>query len=136
MVWGSWAPQIEILSHEAIGGFVTHCGWNSILESMWFGVPVIPWPLYSEQHLNEFLLVKEIHTAISLEFDRKNKGFVAAMELKRAIRQLMDAGSEEGRKVRDRSAEMKSACRKAVQMEGVSYIHLQKLAKDLLQLGN
>ena len=44
-----WAPQVAILSHPAIGGFVSHCGWNSILESLWFGVSIAAWPLYVEQ---------------------------------------------------------------------------------------
>ncbi|XVF71126.1 hypothetical protein PTKIN_Ptkin12aG0010700 [Pterospermum kingtungense] len=44
-----WAPQVAILSHHAIGGFVSHCGWNSMLESIWFGVPITTWPLYAEQ---------------------------------------------------------------------------------------
>ncbi|KAJ3687321.1 hypothetical protein LUZ61_016485 [Rhynchospora tenuis] len=131
LVWPSWAPQIDILSHQAIGGFVTHCGWNSILESLWFGVPMIPWPLYAEQHLNAFMLVNEIHVAVKLEVDRKNKGFVSAMDLKQAIKQLMDPGSEEGIRTRVRVEEMMSACRKAVQRGGVSSVYLQKLAAEL-----
>ncbi|XP_078149753.1 malvidin galactosylase UGT88C3-like [Carex rostrata] len=136
MVWPTWAPQIDILSHQAIGGFVTHCGWNSILESLWFGVPMIPWPMYAEQHLNAFQLINEMHVAVALEFDRKNKGFVTATKLERAIKQLMEAGSEEGRRARVRAEEMKLACRKAVQREGVSYVHLQKLARELGKIGN
>lgn len=44
-----WAPQTSVLSHPSLGGFVSHCGWNSTLESIWFGVPVAAWPLYAEQ---------------------------------------------------------------------------------------
>ncbi|CDP09594.1 unnamed protein product [Coffea canephora] len=44
-----WAPQIEVLAHEAVGGFVSHCGWNSTLQSLWNGLPVARWPLYAEQ---------------------------------------------------------------------------------------
>ncbi|KAJ1704299.1 hypothetical protein LUZ63_004078 [Rhynchospora breviuscula] len=131
LVWPSLVPQIDILSHEAIGGFVTHCGWNSCLESLWFGVPMVAWPFYfSEQHLNAFQLVNEMHVAVALEIDRK-EGFVRANELQRAIKCLMDEGSEEGRSVRKKAEEIKLACRKAVEVGGVSYVHLQNLAKEL-----
>lgn len=113
---------------------MTHCGWNSILESLWFGVPMIPFPIYAEQHLNAFQLVNVMHVAVSLEFHEKDMGFVTATELERAIKRLMDAGSVEGQRVRDRAEEMKLACRKAVQREGVSYVNLQKLVGELDKL--
>ena len=43
-----WAPQAQVLAHQATGGFVSHCGWNSTLESIYFGVPIATWPLYAE----------------------------------------------------------------------------------------
>ncbi|KAJ3708797.1 hypothetical protein LUZ61_012502 [Rhynchospora tenuis] len=130
LVWPSLVQQTDILSHEAIGGFVTHCGWNSCLESLWFGVPMVAWPIYSEQHLNAFQLVNEMHVAIAMEIDRK-EGFVSAKELERAIKCLMDEGSEEGRSVRKKTEEIKLACRKAVEVGGVSYVHLENLAIEL-----
>ncbi|CAL5339684.1 unnamed protein product [Camellia sinensis] len=48
MVCG-WAPQTTVLGHAAVGGFVSHCGWNSILESLWVGVPIVTWAMYAEQ---------------------------------------------------------------------------------------
>jgi UDP:flavonoid glycosyltransferase YjiC (YdhE family) len=56
IIW-NWAPQLLILDHPSTGGIVTHCGWNSILESLNAGLPVITWPMLSEQFFNEKLLV-------------------------------------------------------------------------------
>ncbi|CAA2981083.1 anthocyanidin 3-O-glucosyltransferase 2-like [Olea europaea subsp. europaea] len=55
-----WAPQVAILSHPSVGGFVSHCGWNSTLESVWCGVPIAAWSMYAEQHTNAFELVKDL----------------------------------------------------------------------------
>ncbi|KQK15744.1 anthocyanidin 3-O-glucosyltransferase 2 [Brachypodium distachyon] len=137
MVWPAWAPQKEILSHAAVGGFVTHCGWNSVLESLWFGVPMLPWPLYGEQHLNAFELVAGVGVAVvALGADRKEKkgSFVEAVELERAVRSLMGGGSsEEGTKAREKAAEMRAACRKAVDEGGSSRAALQRLVREILE---
>ncbi|KAG5574898.1 hypothetical protein H5410_055032 [Solanum commersonii] len=52
MVLKKWAPQTTILQHTSIGGFVSHCGWGSLTESMKFGVPVIAMPMYHDQPIN------------------------------------------------------------------------------------
>lgn len=131
MVWPSWAPQIEILSHRAVGGFVTHCGWNSCLESLWFGVPMLPWPLYAEQHLNQVEMVRDLEVAVGLKVDRKNANFVAAEELERGLRCLMGGLGEEEKRVRAKVREMSLASRKAIEEGGSSYMNLKKLVKDL-----
>nr|WIW42663.1 UDP-glycosyltransferase [Nicotiana tabacum] len=89
-----WVPQFKVLSHEAIGGFVSHCGWNSILESIWCGVPIATWPLHSEQQVNAFQLVKEIGTAVEITLDyceRRSKDDppITAQIIEKAIRELM-----------------------------------------------
>ncbi|KAL2893542.1 Crocetin glucosyltransferase 3 [Bienertia sinuspersici] len=55
-----WAPQLEILRNEATGGFLSHCGWNSVMEGLREGVPIIGWPLAAEQAYNSKMLVEEM----------------------------------------------------------------------------
>nr|CAD1824062.1 unnamed protein product [Ananas comosus var. bracteatus] len=60
----SWAPQVRVLAHAATGGFFSHCGWNSTLESAVHGVPMIAHPLYAEQYTNAVLLTEVVGIAI------------------------------------------------------------------------
>ncbi|CAI0397603.1 unnamed protein product [Linum tenue] len=85
-----WAPQTIILAHKAVGGFVSHCGWNSTLESLWFGVPMATWPMYAEQKLNAFLLVHELEIATEIKIDYRNGEIVTAEEVERGVRRLME----------------------------------------------
>ncbi|KAL6907394.1 hypothetical protein ACP4OV_002433 [Aristida adscensionis] len=132
LVWPKRAPQKEILAHAAVGGFVTHCGWNSILESLWFGVPMVPWPCAAEQHYNAFALVAAMGVAVAMEVDRKRNNFVEAVELERAVKALMDGG-EDGRKAREKAVEMKDKCRTAMEEGGSSSLSLQRLAQTLVE---
>ena len=100
----TWAPQVGVLRKESVGGFVTHCGWNSVLEAVVAGVPMVAWPLYAEQHLNRNVLVNDMKMAIELE-QREDDGFVSGVELERRVRELME--SEQGRELREKSWKMR-----------------------------
>ncbi|XP_073128814.1 baicalein 7-O-glucuronosyltransferase-like [Henckelia pumila] len=118
----SWAPQKEVLRHDSVGGFVTHCGRSSALESVSFGVPMICWPLYAEQKLNRVFMVEEMKVALRL--DMADDGFVTAAELEKRIRELME--SENGNGVRRRVADMKNAGKAAAENGGSSVVDLEK----------
>ncbi|XP_051121629.1 hydroquinone glucosyltransferase-like [Andrographis paniculata] len=105
-----WAPQAQILGHEATGGFLTHCGWNSTLESVVNGVPMIAWPLYAEQRMNAVMLVEEVKVALRPRED--GDGVVGRAEVARAVKGLMEG--EEGKGIKNRMRALKNAAATAV----------------------
>ncbi|KAK8656079.1 hypothetical protein V6N13_108638 [Hibiscus sabdariffa] len=119
----SWAPQVAVLNHDAIGGFVTHCGWNSVLESVCAGVPMVAWPLYAEQRFNRVLLVQEMK--IALPMVESETGFVDSSEVEKRVRELME--SEQGHLVRERTIATKDAAMAAMREGGSSRLALAKL---------
>ncbi|KAE8703905.1 Pectinesterase [Hibiscus syriacus] len=79
-----WAPQVAILGHPATGGFVSHCGWNSTLESIWFGVPMAAWPLKADQHMNSLTMVRELGLAVEIKTDYSiNDGEIEIVKAKK-----------------------------------------------------
>ncbi|KAF8041719.1 hypothetical protein BT93_A0351 [Corymbia citriodora subsp. variegata] len=129
-----WAPQVAILGHQAIGGFVSHCGWNSTLETIWFGVPVAAWPQYAEQQLNAFELVVELSLAVEIKMDyrrdlAKGSNFVTANEIEGGIRKLMEG--EEARERRKKVKEASEKSRKALMEGGSSYLSLARFIEDV-----
>ena len=126
MVVKTWAPQVAVLRHQSVGGFVSHVGWNSVLEAVVAGVPMVAWPLHAEQFLNKAVLVENMKMAIGVE-QRDGDGLVSGAELERGIKQLMD--SEEGRALRERTRKMRDMAAEAWEEKGSSTTALGKLAQ-------
>ncbi|KAL6581877.1 hypothetical protein OROMI_005891 [Orobanche minor] len=97
---GKWAPQTKILAHPSIGGFVSHCGWSSITESMYFGVPVIAMPMNSEQPLNARLVVE---AGFGVEVEKDANGHYVGEEVAKAINKVMVVEKELYEGMRDRA---------------------------------
>ena len=133
-----WAPQLLILSHPAMGGFLTHCGWNSSLEGVCAGLPMITWLLFADQFYNEKFVVQVLKIGVSLgaEFalnwgEEEKFGVVMKREeFKRAIDQLMDEG-EAGQERRKRARELGEMAKSAI--EGSSYLNMKFLIQDVMQ---
>ncbi|KAL3753176.1 hypothetical protein ACJRO7_000559 [Eucalyptus globulus] len=130
-----WAPQVAVLAHPAIGGFVSHCGWNSTLESIWFGVPVAAWPQYAEQQFNAFQLVLELGLAVEIKMDYRrdlvkgSDGVVKANEIERGIRKLME-GEEAGER-RKKVKDVSEKSRKVLMEGGSSYLCMARFIEDV-----
>ncbi|CAL9063795.1 unnamed protein product, partial [Musa banksii] len=127
LVVKSWAPQVEVLSHDSVGGFVTHCGWNSVLEAIVAEVPMVGWPLYAEQKMNKVFLTEEMRLAVAM--DGYEGELVSAEEVEAKVRWLME--SEAGRQLRARTAAMKERAVEAVKEGGSSHSALAKLVEQL-----
>lgn len=125
LVVRKWAPQVEVLSHDSVGGFVTHCGWNSVLEAVCNGVPMVAWPLYAEQKLSRIFLVEEMKVAVGVK--ENETGFVSAEELEKKVKELMD--SERGEEIRGRVLEFRNGGVKAKEEGGSSIASLAELAQ-------
>ncbi|KFK38997.1 hypothetical protein AALP_AA3G186700 [Arabis alpina] len=123
MVVKSWVPQVPVLNHKAIGGFVTHCGWNSILESVCAGVPMVAWPLYAEQRFNRVVIVEEIKIAIPM--NESETGFVSSTEVEKRVREIMQEGP-----VREKTRTMKNAAKSALTETGSSHAVLTDLLES------
>ncbi|KAH7658194.1 UDP-glucuronosyl/UDP-glucosyltransferase protein [Dioscorea alata] len=107
MVVISWIPQMKVFRHASTGGFLTHCGWNSSLESIVNAVPLIAWPLYAEQRLNAVFLVEGLKIALTV--DKDDDEFVRREEISRVVKCLTE--DDEGRRMREKMRELSEAAR-------------------------
>jgi UDP:flavonoid glycosyltransferase YjiC (YdhE family) len=89
LVVKAWAPQVDVLRHRATAAFATHCGWNSVLEGVVAGVPMLAWPLYAEQRMNKVLLVEDLRVAVEMVGWRQ--GLVRAEEVEAKVRLVMES---------------------------------------------
>jgi hypothetical protein len=115
-----WAPQAAILAHEATGAFITHCGWNSALESVAAGVPMIALPLQSDQPVNAFFLVEEAKVAVEIKM---SDGVGKREEVERAVRRLM-ALDEAAEELKRRVKAVSIAAVAAISNEGAAWKNL------------
>lgn len=128
----SWAPQLHVLKHPAVGGFLSHCGWNSMLENVALGgIPMLCWPAIAEQKVNARVLVDD--WKLALEFQRRDDGKVDRVEVERVVKALMQG--EQGNEIRKRGAELNNLARKAVKRGGSSFENMEALVKKLRDVG-
>ena len=113
-----WVPQEEVLNHPAIGGFLTHSGWNSTLESMVAGVPMICWPMFADQTVNS----RFVGEAWKLGLDMKDT--CDRVTIEKMVRDLMVVRKDEFVQSANR---MTKLAREAVSEGGSSYCNLNRL---------
>lgn len=134
-----WAPQLLILEHAAVGGFMTHCGWNSTLESVSAGVPMVTWPITAEQFSNEKLISDVLKIGVKVgsvnwvSWSTEPSAAVGRDKVEVAVIRLMDTG-EEAAEMRRRAGELGEKAKNAVEEGGSSFIDAEALLQELKSL--
>lgn len=123
----NWCPQEKVLKHGAIGGFLTHSGWNSTLDSVCAGVPVLCWPFFAEQQTNCRYSCVEWEMGMEIDDLKRN-------EVEILVRELMDGGK--GKKMKLKAMNWKVEAEKAASPGGSSCINLNNLLSEVLLAPN
>ena len=124
-----WCSQVEVLSHPSMGCFVTHSGWNSTLESLTSGVPVVAFPQWSDQATNAKLI--EVVWKTGLRAMVNQEGIVEADEIKRCLELVMGSG-ERGEEMRRNATKWKLLAREAVKEGGSSDKNLKNFMNEVM----
>ncbi|CAN7009093.1 unnamed protein product [Brassica oleracea var. botrytis] len=136
-----WAPQVLILSHPSVGGFLTHCGWNSTLEGITSGVPLLTWPLFGDQFCNQKLVVQVLKVGVRAGIEETMKwgeedriGVLVDNEgVKKAVEELMGDGDDANERRRV-VKELGKLAQRAVDEGGSSHSNITFLLQDISQL--
>lgn len=126
-----WAPQAEILRHRSTGGFLSHCGWSSLMEAMRFGVPIIAMPMHLDQPMNARLVVEGVGVGMEVKRDEEDNGRIRREEVTRAVRTVMV--EREGERVRRRAGEVRDVMRMRRE-RGREGEDIDRAAEQLLQV--
>ncbi|CAN8295438.1 unnamed protein product [Cochlearia groenlandica] len=114
----SWSPQLEVLAHKSIGCFLTHCGWNSTLEGISLGVPMICMPHWTDQPTNAKFVEDVWKVGVRVKTEQEDDGFVTREEIVRCVGQVMEG--DKGKYIRENSERWKVLAREAVSEGGTS----------------
>ncbi|XP_057806016.1 UDP-glucosyltransferase 29-like [Salvia miltiorrhiza] len=125
LVVRGWAPQAAILAHPSVGGFMSHCGWSSITESLYFGVPVVALPLKLDQPMNARLVVE---AGVGVDVARDEEGELDGGRVAEAVKEVLMG--ESGERLRSRAREMSGK----MKMEGDEAF--DEIAEELIKICN
>jgi len=127
----SWCPQLRVLSHPSIACFLTHCGWNSALESITMGVPMLCWPCFADQFLNQSYIVHVWKIGLSLLKENNTStadgtSIIDMTEIKSAVERAVTG--EEGAEMKRRVMKLRESAIDAVKEGGSSYTNFRSFA--------
>ncbi|XP_076928506.1 UDP-glycosyltransferase 84B1-like [Bidens hawaiensis] len=124
----SWSPQSAVLSHPSVGCFLSHCGWNSLLETITAGVPVIACPHWTDQPTNAKLVTDVWRVGVKL--NKNSEGFLDGEEVRRCVEEVMSG--QRSKEFTKNALDLKSAARQALVNGGSSYDNIQMFVNEII----
>ncbi|XP_076891415.1 zeatin O-glucosyltransferase-like [Bidens hawaiensis] len=129
LVVREWAPQLEVLAHVTTGGFMSHCGWNSSMESITMGVPIAAWPMHSDQPRNATFITEVLKTGVNVGDWGCGGDVITSSVIEKTIRLLMD--SDEGNEMRKRAKKIGEDVKQSVEEGGLTHMEIDAFVSHI-----
>ncbi|GMN74759.1 hypothetical protein TIFTF001_052447 [Ficus carica] len=128
-----WCDQLRVLCHASVGGFWTHCGWNSTLEAVFGGVPILTFPIIWDQVSNSKLIVEDWKIGYRVKKGIGVDNLVTRDEIAELVKRFMDPKNKEGKLMRERVKELQEVCHETIVKGGSSDTNLYAFIRDISQ---
>ena len=131
-----WCKQLEVLSHSSIGGFWTHCGWNSTVEGLFSGLHFLTFPVGLDQVSNSKAIVEDWKTGWRVKRNQPAgaETLVTREETVRIVKRFMDSESIEVKEMKRRARKLQEICRQATGRGGSSESNINAFISEITQL--
>ncbi|MBA0745282.1 hypothetical protein Gogos_007860, partial [Gossypium gossypioides] len=128
-----WCDQLRVLCHSSVGGFWTHCGFNSTLEAVYAGVPMLTFPIFMDQNPNSKQIVEDWKVGWRVKKNKVGEGehLVSREEIAELVRRFLDFESMEQMEMRQRAGKVGETCQTAIAKGGSTDINLDAFIKDI-----
>ncbi|XP_065874031.1 UDP-glycosyltransferase 87A1-like isoform X2 [Euphorbia lathyris] len=126
-----WCDQLKVLCHSSVGGFWTHCGWNSTLEAVFAGVPLLTFPLFLDQFSNSKQILDIWRTGSKVQGLIGEENLVTREEIAQLVQKFMDLESSETKELRQRARAIRDICQQAIALGGSSATNVDTFIRNI-----
>ncbi|XP_044466636.1 UDP-glycosyltransferase 87A1-like [Mangifera indica] len=130
-----WCDQLRVLCHSSVGGFWTHCGWNSTLEGVYAGVPMLTFPIFADQVSNSKQIVEDWKIGWSVKNKAvSSESLVKREEISELVQNFMDINNGERKEMNKRAKKLQEICEAATAEGGTSIKNIDAFLEDISQI--